>query len=163
MTLPWPDTFQVDVPDDDTAIVLRRDFDAPPDLVWRAHTEPEHLKQWLGRVDFPLTTCEMDVREGGTYRWVFSPADGADPMGVSGTFERVERPGLLVTTEQFDGLPGPSRNTLRLSPRPDGSTSLELTVHYPTREIRDGWVASGMAEGLATGYTRLDSLLPSVE
>lgn len=63
----WPDTFKVTTPDD-TSIVVRRDFDAPADKVWRAITEPEHLRRWLGDPSFPLTTCEMDVRVGGSYR-----------------------------------------------------------------------------------------------
>ncbi len=70
MRLPWPATFQVSTPDD-VAIVVRREFGAPAWRVWRAMTEPEHMVRWLGNDEFPLTTCEMDVRVGGRYRWVF--------------------------------------------------------------------------------------------
>ncbi len=160
-SLPWATTFGAEVPDDDTAIVVHRAFAAPPDLVWRAHTEPEHLKRWLGREDFPLTTCEMDVRVGGVYRWVFGTPDG-HTMGVSGRFDEVARPRLMVTTEQFDDFPGPSVNTMVLSERADGGTSLQLTVRYPSREVRDGWAASGMTDGLSVGYTRLDELLGTI-
>ncbi len=156
MTLPWPATFTVATPDD-TSILVRREFGAPPARVWRAMTEPVHMKQWLGDPEFPLTTCEMDVRVGGRYRWVFG--SGERTMGVSGTFDEVEPHSRLVTIEQFDDFPGPSTNTLLLSPAGDDRTAMTLTVVYPTREIRDGWVASGMTEGLGVGYERLDEVL----
>ena len=157
----WADTFNVTVPDD-TSIVVRRDFDAPPDKVWRALTEPEHLRRWLGDPSFPLTTCEMDVRVGGTYRWVFTQPDGPGVMGVSGTYDDVARPHRIVSTEQFDEFPGPSTNTLLLSERSDNRTTMMLTVRYVDRDMRDGWVASGMTEGLGRGYERLDDTLEGI-
>jgi uncharacterized protein YndB with AHSA1/START domain len=154
--LPYPATFVVETPDD-TSILVRREFGAPPLRVWRAMTEPEHMKRWLGNPDFPLTTCEMDVRVGGRYRWVFG--SGERSMGVSGSFEEVDSPHLLVSTEQFDDFPGPSTNTLGLTALGEDRTAMTLSVVYPTREIRDGWVASGMTEGLGAGYDRLDLAL----
>ena len=157
----WTDTFEVTTPDD-TSVVMRRDFDASPDTVWRALTEPEHLRRWLGDPTFPLTTCEMDVRVGGSYRWVFTQPGGPGSMGISGTYDEVERPHRLVTTEQFDDYPGPSVNTMTLMERPDARTAMTLTVRYVDREMRDGWVASGMAEGLGQGYARLDDVLAAI-
>ena len=158
MTGPWPKSFEVETPED-TLIVVRRMFGAPPDRVWRAMTEPEHVRRWLGAADFPLTTCRMDVRVGGTYRWVFTHADNGDTMGVSGTYDEVSRPDRLVATEKFDAFPGPSVNTLLLVAVVDDKTAMSLTVRYPDRETRDGWLGSGMTSGLATGYERLDGLL----
>ena len=103
MSLPWPATFAVATPDD-TSIVVRRDFGGPPARVWRAMTEPEHMRRWLGDPEFPLTTCEMDVRVGGAYRWVFGSGDRA--MGVSGTFDEVAVPTRLVSTEMSTTSPG---------------------------------------------------------
>lgn len=157
----WSDTFEVGTPDD-VSIVVRRDFDAPPDKVWRAMTEPEHLRRWLGDPSFPLTTCEMDVRIGGSYRWVFTQPDGAGAMGVRGTYEEVDRPRRIVCTEQFDDFPGPSINTLLLEERGDGRTAMTLTLRYPDRETRDGWIGSGMTEGLGRGYERLDVALEAI-
>jgi uncharacterized protein YndB with AHSA1/START domain len=154
-------TFHVTTPDD-TSIVVHRDFDAPPDKVWRAMTEPEHLRRWLGDPSFPLTTCEMDVRVGGSYRWVFTQPDGPATMGVRGTYDEIERPHRIVSTEQFDDFPGPSLNTLVLDERADGRTAMKLTVRYVDRQMRDGWAASGMTEGLGRGYQRLDQLLDAV-
>lgn len=157
----WADSFDATTPDD-TSIVVLRTFDAPPDKVWRAMTEPEHLRRWLGDESFPLTTCEMDVRVGGTYRWVFTQPDGPGAMGISGTYDEVDRPHRLVSTEQFDDYPGPSVNTMALEARADARTALTLTVRYVDRAMRDGWVASGMAEGLGRGYERLDDVLAAL-
>ena len=115
------------------------------------------MRRWLGNPEFPLTTCEMDVREGGSYRWVFGSGDRT--MGVSGTFDEVAAPTRLVSTEQFDDFPGPSVNTLLLAAVGDDRTAMTLTVVYPDRATRDGWVASGMTEGLGVGYDRLDAVL----
>jgi uncharacterized protein YndB with AHSA1/START domain len=120
-------------------------------------TEPVHMKRWLGNPDFPLTTCEMDVRVGGRYRWVFG--SGERSMGVSGTFDDVVAPRRLVSIEQFDDFPGPSTNTMELEEAEPGRTAMLLDIRYPSREIRDGWVASGMTDGLSLGYDRLDALL----
>jgi uncharacterized protein YndB with AHSA1/START domain len=156
--LPFTSTFDVTTPDD-TSIVVRREFGAPPQRVWSAMTEPEHMRRWLGNPELPLTTCEMDVRVGGRFRWVFGAPGTERSMGVSGTFDEVEPHSRLVTTEQFDDFPGPSTNTLLLSPAGDRRTAMTLTVVYPSREIRDGWVASGMTDGLGAGYDRLDEVL----
>lgn len=157
----WSDTFAVTAPDD-VSILVRRDFDAPPSKVWRALTEPEHLRRWLGDATFPLTVCEMDVRVGGSYRWVFTQPDGPGSMGVSGTYDEVDRPRVLVATEKFDDFPGPSVNTLVLDERADGRAAMTLTVRYVDREMRDGWIASGMTEGLGRGYERLDEVLAEI-
>jgi uncharacterized protein YndB with AHSA1/START domain len=157
----WPGSFGVTTPDD-LSIVVHRDFDAPPGKVWQAMTEPKHLRRWLGDPSFPLTICEMDVRVGGTYRWVFTRPDGAGTMGVHGSYDEVERPHRIVSTEQFDDFPGPSQNTLELDERADGRTAMRLTVRYVDREMRDGWFASGMTEGLGRGYERLDEVLKGI-
>lgn len=154
----WAATFAVTTPDD-TSIVVRREFGAPPERVWRAMTEPDHLRRWLGDERVPLTTCEMDVRVGGRFRWVFGDPGSERSMGVSGTFEEVDHPRRLVTTEQFDDFPGPSVNTLELSPVGLDRTAMTLTVRYPDQVTRDGWVASGMTTGLGQGYDRLDEVL----
>ena len=157
MRLPWPATFAVATPDD-VSIVVRREFGAPPEQVWRAMTDPAHLVRWLGSPEFPLLTCEMDVRVHGAYRWVFAAPEGRT-MGVSGTFDEVSAPRRLVSTEQFDDFPGPSVNTLLLEASTEGGTEMSLDIRYPDEQTRDGWVASGMTVGLGAGYVRLDAVL----
>lgn len=157
----WPDTFAVSTPDE-VSILVRRDFDAAPDKVWRAMTQPEHVRRWLGNPGFPLTTCEMDVRVGGTYRWVFTQAGSDKTMGVRGTYDQVDRPSRIVSTEQFEEFPGPSVNTLFLDERADGRTAMTMTVRYVDQEMRDGWIASGMTDGLGLGYRRLDDALAAM-
>jgi uncharacterized protein YndB with AHSA1/START domain len=83
-------------------------------------------------------------------------------MGVRGTYDEVDRPHRIVSTEQFDDFPGPSLNTLVLDERAGGRTATTLTVRYADREMRDGWIASGMTEGLARGYERLDEALDGI-
>jgi uncharacterized protein YndB with AHSA1/START domain len=157
----WSDTFHVSTPDE-VSVVVRREFDAPPEKVWRAMTEPEHLRRWLGDPRFPLITCVIDVRVGGSYRWVFAQPGGTGVMGVSGTYQEVERPHRIVSTEQFDDFPGPSINTLVLDAGDDGRAAVTLTVRYVDREMRDSWVSSGMTEGLGRSYERLDDALASI-
>jgi hypothetical protein len=86
---------------------------------------------------------------------------GDRTMGVSGTFDEVSAPNRLVSTEKFDDFPGPSVNTILLSGVGDDRTAMTLSIVYPSREIRDGWVASGMSDGLGQGYDRLDTVLAS--
>ena len=147
---------------DDVSVVISREFAAPPERVWEAHTEPRHLRRWLGRADFPLTTCEMDVRVGGRYRWVFSrnvPDQPAQTMGVSGEYTDVVHPVRLVALEQFDDFPGPGTNTMVLEELDGDRTAMTLTVSYPDRSVRDGWLESGMTDGMAEGYRQLDEVL----
>ncbi len=83
-------------------------------------------------------------------------------MGVRGIYDEVDRPHRIVCTEQFDDFPGPSINTLVLRKRGDSRTAMMLTMRYVDREMRDGWIASGMTEGLGRGYERLDDALEGI-
>lgn len=148
---------------DAVSIVVRREFAAPPELVWRAHTEADHLRRWLGRADFPLTTCEMDVRIGGRYRWVFTRTETGETMGVAGAYTEVQRPDRLVNTEQFDDFPGPSTNTMELTRLEGGRTAMSVTARYVDEAMRDGWLASGMTDGMSEGYARLDDVLSGLD
>lgn len=141
----------------DREIVISRVFDAPRELVFRAYTEVEHVPRWLGRRDFPMTSCEIDLRVGGSWRYLFADADG-QTMGMSGTFREITPPERLVTTEAFDGYPGETLNTLILTEQA-GRTMMTCTVLYETREIRDAVLASGMKEGAAESFQRLAELV----
>lgn len=139
-------------------LVIRREFNAPRDLVFQAHTECKYMKRWLfGPDGWSLDVCEVDLRVGGKYRWVWKKGD--IQMGAGGEYREVARPERIVCTEQFDDpwYPGEAISTLELHENA-GVTTLINTMTYATKEARDGVLASPMAEGMEVGYARLDAL-----
>src|SRR5262249_55119591 len=96
----------------DREIVLERVFDAPPELVWEAMTNPELVKKWYGPHGHNLVVCEIDFRVGGKWRYVLRGPTGKD-MGQFGEYLEIDRPDRFVATEGFDDFPGVATNTLR--------------------------------------------------
>jgi uncharacterized protein YndB with AHSA1/START domain len=140
-------------------LVISREFDAPRTMVWDAYTKPELLKRWLlGPPGWVLSTCEVDLRVGGRFRWVWTGERGT--MGMSGEYREIVHPERIVNTERFDDpwYPGEAVGTLVFTER-NGRTLLEETVRYESRAARDGVLASPMADGLNASYDRLDGLL----
>jgi uncharacterized protein YndB with AHSA1/START domain len=145
-------------------IVMTREFDAPRDLVFDAYTKPELLKRWMGVFgDWTLPVCEIDLRVGGTYRFVWRNADGTN-MGMRGIYREVVRPERLVNTEKFDEAwyPGESLITLVLTEKA-GKTTMTVTMRYESREARDAVIKSPMEGGVAASYDKLAELLASGE
>lgn len=143
-------------------IVMTRVFDAPRKLVFDAHTEPELLKRWLFRPNgWSLAVCDIDLRVGGAFRYVWRKVDGTE-MGMSGTYREIVRPERIVHTEVFDDpwFPGTAIITTVLLER-DARTTFTCTMLYESREARDGVLKSPMESGLDAGYSRLDDLLAS--
>jgi uncharacterized protein YndB with AHSA1/START domain len=140
-------------------IVIIRSLDAPRDLVFRAHTEPEMLRRWLGPRTWVLTECDIDLRAGGAWRYVMHGPDSAT-MVMHGVYREVSPPARLVTTESFDDnwTGGETVNTTTFD-EVDGVTTVTISVMYPSRAARDGALATGMEAGLAEGYGRLEDLL----
>ena len=139
-------------------LVIRRDFNAPRELVFQAHTECRYMKRWLfGPDGWSLDVCEVDLSVGGKYRWVWKKGD--IEMGAGGEYREIERPEKIVCTEQFDDpwYPGEAISKIVLDEK-DGVTTLTNTMTYATKEARDGVLASPMAEGMEVGYARLDRL-----
>jgi len=123
----------------DREIVMARVFDAPRDLVFDAYTKPELLKRWMGVFGgWTLPVCEIDLRVGGTYRFVWRNADGTN-MGMRGVYREVVRPERLVNTEKFDEAwyPGESLIALVLTEKA-GKTTMTVTMRYESREARRG-------------------------
>jgi uncharacterized protein YndB with AHSA1/START domain len=148
----------------DREIVMARVFDAPRDLVFDAYTKPELLKRWMGVFGgWTLPVCEIDLRVGGTYRFVWRNADGTN-MGMRGVYREVVRPERLVNTEKFDEAwyPGESLITLVLTEKA-GKTTMTVTMRYESREARDAVVKSPMEGGVAASYDNLAELLASGE
>ncbi|MFN7223999.1 MAG: SRPBCC domain-containing protein [Paracoccaceae bacterium] len=143
-----------------TDILFVRDFHASPALVWRALTEPALLTVWLWARDIPMTTCQMDLRVGGAFRWVWTRPDGTD-MGVSGRFLEIDAPHLLVNTEVFDDDWTSGETTVKqhLTLIDEHHTRLRIVVRYSTAAARDLALASPMTEGMEDAYGKLDTLL----
>ena len=142
-------------------IVMTRAFEAPRQLVFDAHTKPELIKRWLlGPPGWSMPVCDVDLRVGGKYRYVWRrDADGTD-MGMGGVFHEIVAPERLVATEKFDQswYPGEGRNTLVLKER-DGVTTLTQTMQYESRDARDSVMRSPMEQGVAVSYDRLEAML----
>lgn len=155
-----PDTLSVTAAGD-RDIVIARQFHAARALVFDAYTRPELVRRWLlGPSGWQMPVCEIDLRVGGRYRYVWRhDADGRE-MGIGGVFREIVRPERLVATEKFDEswYPGEAVSTLLLT-EVRGWTQLTQTVRYESREARDTALKSGMDKGMEFGFNRLAELL----
>jgi uncharacterized protein YndB with AHSA1/START domain len=148
----------------DREIVMIRVFDAPRTLVFDAFTKPELVKRWLlGPPGWSMPVCEIDLKVGGAYRYVWRHADGRE-MGMGGVYREIVPQERLVCTELFDEAwyPGEALITTTLAEK-DGRTTLTTTMLYVSREARDSVLKSGMERGVAASYDRLAELLASIE
>lgn len=137
---------------------ITREFDAPPEKVFRAHTDPELLVQWLGPRNTEMRIDRFDCRTGGSYRYVHT-SDGNE-YGFFGSFHEVRPSELIVQTFTFEGEPdGVALERLVLEDLGDGRTRLVATSLVDSFEGRDAVLASGMEVGIREGYERLDELL----
>jgi uncharacterized protein YndB with AHSA1/START domain len=148
----------------DREIVMIRVFDAPRTLVFDAFTKPELVKRWLlGPPGWSMPVCEIDLKVGGAYRYVWRHADGRE-MGMGGVYREIVPQERLVCTELFDEAwyPGEALITTTLAEK-DGRTTLTTTMLYVSREARDSVLKSGMERGVAASYDRLAELLAAIE
>ena len=153
-------TLKVTTPSD-CEIVLTRVFDAPRHLVFDAFSKPELLKRWFGPRGWSLVVCEVDLRVGGGFRFVLRSPDGKE-MGMRGVYREITPPERSVHMESFDDYPGESQVTAVFVEQ-GGRTTLTATVLYPSREVRDAVIQSGMEHGAAESYDKLAELLAPVE
>lgn len=147
----------------DREIVMTRVFDAPRPLVFECLTKPELLRRWLlGPPGWSMPVCDIDLRVGGAYRYVWRNQKGTE-MGMGGVFQEIVRPERLVQTESFDDswYPGDALDTTVLVEE-GGKTTLILTVLYESKEARDGVLKSPMEDGVAASYDRLEEVLQSL-
>ncbi len=154
-----PDTFAVTTPSD-TESRITRSFNAPRHLVFQAFTTPALLTRWmLGPPGFTMPVCEIDLRPGGRFRYVWRKPSGSE-MGMGGRFVDVVPPARIVHVEIFDEdwTGGETRVTTEFGER-DGVTTVTMTVLYATKDGRDGALATGMTTGMSAGYLALDALL----
>ena len=148
----------------DREIAMTRVFDAPRRLVFDAFTKPELVKQWLlGPPGWTMPVCEIDLRVGGAYRYVWRNAKGKE-MGMGGIYREIVLHERLVCTELFDQAwyPGEALVTTTLVEQ-GGRTTLTSTMLYVSQETRDAVLKSGMESGVVASYDRLEELLVSIE
>jgi len=147
---------------DDTHVRITRLIEGPIDLVWRAHQEPELLRQWmLGPEGWRMTVCDVDPSVGGRYRYEWEPLEGVEGerFGFDGEALLVDAPRRTVTTEHMTGTDYPSTlNDLSLEEE-DGATLITLLIEYPDKDTRDMVLATGMTEGMEASYARLEGVL----
>ncbi|HEV8146829.1 MAG TPA: SRPBCC family protein [Bryobacteraceae bacterium] len=158
-----PGTLTLTTPTD-REIVMTRAFNAPRRLVFDAMTKPELLKRWFfGPPGWSLEVCEIDLKVGGGYRYLWRGRGGIE-MGMRGVYREIVSPERIVQTEAFDQswYPGEAVGTLVLVER-DGKTTLTQTVLYDSRETRDAVLKTPMERGVAMGYDRLAELLATLE
>lgn len=137
---------------------ITREFDAPPEKVFRAHADPALVVRWLGPRDLEMRIDHYDARTGGSYRYVHS-RNGED-YGFHGCFHEVRPSTLIVQTFTFVGSPDDvALERLVLTDLGNGRTRLSATTLVDSFEGRDAFVASGMGSGVREGYERLDELL----
>ena len=148
----------------DREVVFTRAFAAPRDLVFDCMTKPELVKRWLlGPPGWTMPVCEIDLRVGGKFRYVWRNQDGRD-MGLGGVYQEIAAPERIVHTETFDDdwTGGQTLVTSTLS-ETGGRTTLTTSVLYANDKARQGALVSGMTDGMEYGYSRLDALLETVD
>jgi uncharacterized protein YndB with AHSA1/START domain len=151
------ETFQVSTPSD-REIRMTRLFDAPRHLVFEAMSKPEHIRRWWGRLgdDYSVPVCEVDFRPGGAWRFV-----NRHPQGEAefyGKYREIDAPGRVVFTEFYAPFPDSgSVVTVELTEE-QGKTRMTVTAEYPSLEVRDMVLGTGMAKGAAISYDQLEEV-----
>lgn len=142
----------------DTEVRIARVVRGTPEQVWRAHHEPELLRRWLlGPDGWTMPVCELAAEVGGNYRYEWEALDGSGRFGFEGELLESEAPHRALTTERMIGTDGPSTlNDLTLAPVA-GGTLVCLVVTYPSAEVRDMVLGTGMTDGMEASYARLEA------
>ncbi|EMY36263.1 hypothetical protein D477_000035 [Arthrobacter crystallopoietes BAB-32] len=152
---------KLDLPAGLPFIDYEREFDYPVADVFRAHKDPELLKQWLGPRRLQMEVQNYEFRTGGSYHYLHTSPDG-DPYSFSGIFHTVRENDCIIQTFEFGGYPDVvSLEFMTFKDLGEGRCRLVGHSVYPTLEARDGMAESGMESGMSEGYERLDELLES--
>jgi uncharacterized protein YndB with AHSA1/START domain len=152
-------TLTVTAPDGLPFVDFVREFDAPVAAVFRAHKDPDLIKQWLGPRGYDMEVERYDFVTGGGYRDIHRPPEGGE-YTFRGVFHVVRENEFAIQTFEFEGYPDVvSIESMTFEDLGDGRTRLTGHAVYPTLEARDGMVASGMERGMREGYERLEELV----
>ncbi|MFL5973185.1 MAG: SRPBCC family protein [Gaiellaceae bacterium] len=153
-------TAKVTLPADDQ-ILITREFDAPKHLVYKAFTTPELVKRWWHANRGEMTVAEIDLREGGKWRYVMV-AEGDFEVGFHGEYREIVPNERIVSTEIYEGMPGAEAvNTMTLT-EADGRTTLEILVQHASKEHRDAHIESGMEAGMQDAMDLLEEVAVSL-
>jgi uncharacterized protein YndB with AHSA1/START domain len=153
-------TAKVTLPTDEQ-ILITREFDAPRHLVYRAYTTPELVRRWWSAKRGEMTTCEIDLRVGGAWRYVMV-ADGGFEVAFHGEYREIVPNERLVSTEVYEGFPdGEALDTLTFT-EVDGRTLLTLLVEHANKEHRDAHINSGMEDGMQDAMDLLEEVAVSL-
>lgn len=142
-------------------IIITRSFDAPRELVFKIWTDAEYLPEWWGPADMTTIVDSLDARVGGLWRFVHKDPQGNE-YGHKGVFHEVAFPERLVNTYEFEGFPGVGLVTVTFE-ESGGKTKLTESTMYPSVEVRDGMLQSGMSEGVLELMDRLEQLLAKLQ
>src|SRR5262245_16964088 len=156
------DTFKVTMPADEE-IRLTRLFDAPRRLVFEVMTKPEHVKRWWKQLGdgYSVPVCEIDFRVGGKWRFVNRHPRGE--VVFHGEYREISPPGRVVFTETMEPYPEPGSVVTTVLTEEGGKTRLTATVRYPSREVRDFVLGTGMERGAGISYDRLEDLVAELQ
>ena len=151
------ESFKVTTPSD-REIRLTRLFDAPRNLVFEAMSKSEHIRQWWGRLGdgYSVPVCEVDLRPGGAWRFV-----NRHPKGEAvfyGVYREIAAPERVVFTEIFAPFPDVESVVTAVLTEENGKTRLTVTAVYPSLEVRDMVLKTGMEKGAAESYNRLEEV-----
>ena len=157
------DTFNTTTPSD-REIVLTRLFDAPRRLVFDAMTKPEHVRRWWGILDdkHSVPVCEIDLRPGGAWRFVGRGPEGDFPA-FYGTYREIAPPERLVYTEFFEPFPDVGSVITTVFTEENGKTRMTVTCLYPSLDVRDMVLSTGMSKGAGISYDRLEDLVRELQ
>ncbi len=155
-------TFTVTTPSDHE-IRMTRLFDAPRHLVFEAMTKPEHVRRWWGCLGdaYSVPVCEIDLRPGGRWRFVNRHPKGE--AAFHGEYREITPPSRLVFTEIFEDFPDTVSVVTTEFADENGKTRMTATVQYPSKDVRDMVIASGMSTGAGISYDRLEDLVAELQ
>jgi uncharacterized protein YndB with AHSA1/START domain len=146
----------------DQQILITREFDAPKHLVYKAWTTPELVKRWWHAKRGEVTIAEIDLRVGGTWRYVMVTTDGGFEVAFHGEYREIVPNERIVSTEVYEGMPDAEAvNTLTLT-EVDGRTTLAVLVQHTSKEHRDAHIDSGMEAGMQDAMDLLEHVAISL-
>jgi uncharacterized protein YndB with AHSA1/START domain len=144
-----------------TQILITREFDAPARLVYRAYTTPELIKRWWAGERGEVTSAEVDLRPGGTWRYVMIANAGFE-VAFHGEYKEIIAAERIVTTDIFEGMPDAAALTTTTFAEKDGRTVLSMLIEHSSQENRDAHVNSGMEGGMQESMTKLEQVARSL-